>query len=59
MQHLEREDRLTYSSTGRVYEKRYLDESKGTPLQTLWTDVTFIRGMTKRTKSSGYGNGSR
>src|SRR3989442_1023061 len=30
MEELEKEGRLVYSSTGRVYEKRYLDESKGT-----------------------------
>jgi adenine-specific DNA-methyltransferase len=52
MRQLEAEGRLVYSSTGRVYERRYLDESKGTPLQTLWTDVSFIRGMSKNTDTS-------
>jgi len=56
MSQLENEGRLIYSSTGRVYEKRYLDESKGTPLQTLWTDISFIRGMSKgSTKSEWLG----
>lgn len=52
MRELEREGRLIYSSTGRVYEKRYLDESKGTPLQTLWDDVSQLRGMSKRSEKS-------
>lgn len=33
MRQLETEDRLTYSNSGRVYEKRYLDESTGVPAQ--------------------------
>ncbi len=49
---LEKENRLIYSSTGRVYEKRYLDESKGTPLQTLWDDVSQLRGMSKHSEAS-------
>ncbi len=52
MRRLEKEGRLVYSSSGRAYEKRYLDESKGTPLQTIWTDVSFIRGMSKGTAKS-------
>jgi adenine-specific DNA-methyltransferase len=48
MQQLEKEGRLTYSSSGRVYEKRYLDESSGVPAQSIWTDISFIRGMSKR-----------
>src|SRR5207249_1381853 len=36
---LEKEGRLVYSSTGMVYQKRYLDESKGVPLQTNWDDI--------------------
>jgi DNA modification methylase len=52
MVELEKENRLIYSSTGRVYEKRYLDESKGTPLQTLWDDVSQLRGMSKHSEAS-------
>lgn len=56
MERLEKEGRLVYSGTGRVYEKRYLDESKGTPLQTLWTDVSQLRGMSKRAAFSEWQN---
>jgi hypothetical protein len=56
MRELEKEGRLIYSSTGRVYEKRYLDESKGTPLQTIWDDVSQLRGMSKRTEKSEWLN---
>jgi len=52
MEQLECEGRLIYSSSGRVYEKRYLDESKGTPLQTLWIDISQLRGMSKRSRGS-------
>ncbi len=49
---LEKDGRLIYSTSGRVYEKRYLDESKGTPAQTLWADISFIRGMSKGSSKS-------
>lgn len=52
MRQLETENRLTYSNSGRVYEKRYLDESTGVPAQSLWTDISFLRGMTKRQAGS-------
>ncbi len=52
MQQLEAEGRLTYSNTGRVYEKRYLDESAGVPAQSTWTDISFLRGITKRQVTS-------
>jgi len=49
---LEREGRIVYSESGRPYEKRYLDESKGIPPQTVWTDISQLRGMQKRQKDS-------
>lgn len=52
MQQLEKEGRLIYSSSGRVYEKRYLDESAGVPAQSIWTDISFVRGMSKRQADS-------
>lgn len=36
---LDAEDRLTWSSTGRPYLKRYLHEQKGTPCPGLWLDI--------------------
>ena len=52
MSGLDRDDRLIYTSSGRPYEKRYLDESKGIPLQTIWTDISQLRGMSKRSGDS-------
>ncbi len=54
MEELEREGRLYHSKSGTPYEKRYLDESKGTPLQTIWTDIPMLRGMFKHTKGAEY-----
>jgi adenine-specific DNA-methyltransferase len=36
---------LVYSSSGRPYLKRYLDEVEGTAPQDLWTDISMIRGI--------------
>jgi hypothetical protein len=45
MKELEREGRLAYSSSGVAYIKRYLDESKGVPLQDWWDDISMLRGI--------------
>ena len=54
MERLEREGRLVYSSTGMVYQKRYLDESKGVPLQTWWDDIEMLRGIHRGGERLGY-----
>ncbi len=54
MERLEREGRLVYSSTGMVYQKRYLDESKGVPLQSWWDDIGMLRGINKGGERLGY-----
>ena len=54
MRQLEKENRLIYSKSGMVYEKRYLDESKGTPLQTVWTDISQLRGIHKSGEWLGF-----
>ena len=38
---------IAYSKSGRPYMKRYLDESRGVPLQDLWTDIDMVRGIGK------------
>jgi adenine-specific DNA-methyltransferase len=48
MEELERQGRLVYSETGMPYQKRYLDESKGTPLQDWWDDIPMVRGIQRR-----------
>ncbi|HLI30697.1 MAG TPA: DNA methyltransferase [Terriglobia bacterium] len=52
MQKLESAGRVVYSKSGRAYEKRYLDESAGVPAQSIWTDVSFVRGMSKHKADS-------
>lgn len=52
MEELEREGRIVYSESGRPYEKRYLDESKRIPPQTVWVDISQLRGMQKHQKDS-------
>jgi site-specific DNA-methyltransferase (adenine-specific) len=44
MQELHDQGKLHYTKTGYVRGKRYLDEMKGVPLQTVWTDLTSLGG---------------
>ncbi len=45
MEQFEREGRLVYSSKGYPRLKVYLDEMKGVPLQTIWTDVLPLQAQ--------------
>lgn len=45
MKKMDAEGRLVYSASGMPYMKRYLDESKGVPLQDLWSDISMLRGI--------------
>ena len=54
MERLESEDRLTYTSSGMTYQKRYLDESKGVPLQSVWDDIPMLRGLNSTGERLGY-----
>jgi len=57
MEKMEREGRLVYSKTGRPYMKRYLDESRGVSLQSVWTDISMLRGIQstgERSERLGY-----
>lgn len=44
---LDSENRLFFTKTGGIRLKRYLDETKGTPLQALWTDIPPINSQAK------------
>jgi hypothetical protein len=44
MQKLHEAGRLYYSKTGYPRQKFYLDESKGVPVQTIWTDISSLSG---------------
>jgi len=54
MEQLEAEGRIVYSKSGQPYHKRYLDESKGVPLQDLWDDIKMIRGIHSSEEMLGY-----
>jgi site-specific DNA-methyltransferase (adenine-specific) len=44
MQELHDQGILVYSGTGYVSKKLYLDVSKGTPVQTVWSDISPLSG---------------
>lgn len=54
MAELDAEGRIVYSQSGQPYLKRYLDESKGVPLQDLWDDIKMIRGIHSNEEMLGY-----
>ena len=54
MERLEKEGRLVYSKTGMVYQKRYLDESKGVSLSSWWDDIDMLRGINAGGERLGY-----
>lgn len=45
MKRLDSENRLHFTNRGGIRIKRYLDETKGLPLQTLWTDISPINSQ--------------
>ena len=48
MQRLIHEGRVVQTNPGTVpMYKRYLDESRGTPISTNWSDISFVRGWSK------------
>jgi hypothetical protein len=46
--------KLVYSKSGMVYEKRYLDESKGVSVQDWWDDISMLRGIKDTGERLGY-----
>ena len=44
MQHLDKQGRLYYSKTGYPRRKLYLDESRGVPVQDVWSDIYSLSG---------------
>ncbi|SDX98616.1 site-specific DNA-methyltransferase (adenine-specific) [Allochromatium warmingii] len=47
MQRLDDENRLHYTNKGGIRLKRYLDESKGMPVQVLWDDISPINSQSQ------------
>jgi DNA modification methylase len=54
MEALDKQGLLVYSKSGVPYLKRYLDESKGIPLQCWWDDIKMLRGIHKDAERLGY-----
>lgn len=54
MAQMDRNGLLVYSTSGQAYQKRYLDESKGIPLQDIWDDIKMIRGIHGSSEGLGY-----
>jgi DNA modification methylase len=54
MEEMEAQGRLVYSNSGMVYQKRYLDESKGVSIQDLWDDIPMLRGIHQNSERLGY-----
>ena len=49
---LDSEGRVHFTRTGGIRLKRYLDETKGRPLQAVWTDINAINSQAK--ERTGY-----
>ena len=47
MQRLDQEEKLHFTKLGGIRLKRYLDETQGVPLQTLWTDIFPVNSQAK------------
>ncbi len=47
MQRAHDEGRLVYTKSGAPRYKRYLDEMKGTPVTTVWTDIPFVNSQAR------------
>lgn len=47
MKRLDSEGRLHFTKAGGIRLKRYLDETQGVPLQTLWTDIFPVNSQAK------------
>jgi len=54
MEQMDKEGRIVLSKSGKPYYKRYLDESKGVPVQCLWDDISHLRGFSTSKERLGY-----
>ena len=54
MEKLNKEGRIVKTKTGKLYYKRYLDESKGVPVQDWWDDISKLRGFSSSKENLGY-----
>jgi len=54
LEELNSQGSIVWSKSGKPYEKRYLDESKGVPLQCWWDDISFLRGISNSHERLGF-----
>ncbi|MBA2556162.1 MAG: site-specific DNA-methyltransferase [Chloroflexi bacterium] len=54
MERMDAEGRLVLTPTGKLYVKRYLDESKGSALQDIWLDIDMLRGFSSSKERLGF-----
>jgi SAM-dependent methyltransferase len=54
MEKMFEDGRIVITPTGKAYYKRYLDESKGVPLQSWWDDISMLRGFSASEERLGY-----
>ena len=54
MQQLQADGRIVFKKSGMPYLKRYLDESRGVPLQDLWADIDMLRAWGGGKERLGY-----
>lgn len=47
MERLDREGKLHFTNTGGIRQKRYLDDLKGRPVQSLWDDINQINSQSR------------
>jgi DNA modification methylase len=45
MERLDQEGRIHYSKTGYARQKKYLEESRGVPIQDVWEDIPSLSGQ--------------
>jgi SAM-dependent methyltransferase len=45
---------VVITASGKAYQKRYLDDSKGVQLQDIWSDIDMLRGISSTKERLGF-----
>lgn len=45
---------VVITASGKAYQKRYLDDSKGVQLQDIWSDIDMLRGISATNERLGF-----
>ena len=54
MEEMDKAGLIVYTKSGRPYMKRYLDDSRGVPLQDWWADISMLRGIDPGDERQGF-----